>query len=315
MNNQQLVAVSSRSFSKHPILREKLRSHFSAVKFNESGEKLEGTALIEFMRGASHAIIGLELIDHAFLSALPNLQIICKMGTGTDKVDSKALREHDVEFFHTPNVNKRSVSELVLALIFTLYRYLPQVNKAVHQGHWLQLKGNLLTGKVIGIIGYGAIGRDLSELLAAFQCKCLIYDLYQQNDLLSHVQQVDLHYLLSMADIISLHIPYTKENKHLINRDKIASIKSEAILINTARGGLIDEKALYVALKDKRIRAAALDVFEMEPLLSSELLKLDNFFATSHIGGSTEEAILSMGLKAIENLVTEKPRLVEEEHV
>src|SRR3990167_2628950 len=297
-----LVAVTSRSFSTHPLLRQQLQKEYINVKFNESNEQLTGEKLVNFLQGAEKAIIGLELIDEILLAKLPDLKVICKMGTGIDKIDFKALNQYNVAFTHTPGVNKRSVSELVLALVFTLLRHLPAINANVKKDKWRQLRGTTLTGKVVGIIGFGAIGRDLAELLKGFNCQCLIYDVIEHNNLPSHVTQINLEKLLMNSDIVTLHVPLTLNNYHFIDKPQLSKMKKGSILINTARGGLINEEALYEFLQHNYLQAAALDVFETEPKVPLKLLQLDNFFATSHIAGSTEEAILAMGLQAIEGL-------------
>ena len=302
MINSELVAVTSRSFSKHPILRERLQERFSRVKFNEDGIKLTGKELIDFLDGAKRVIIGLEIIDENVLSLLPDLKAICKMGTGTDKIDLEALNRHQVAFTHTPGVNKRSVSELVLGLIFTLLRHLPKVNADINQGGWQQPKGRLLSNKTVGIIGFGAIGQDLAKLLGIFDCRCLVFDVRSCDRLMSHVRQVELETLLKDSDIVSLHIPFIPENHYFLGTKELAQMKKGSVLINTARGGLVDEEALYAALNCKYISAAAMDVFENEPNIPKKLLTLENFFATSHIAGSTEEAIEAMGIMAIDNL-------------
>ncbi len=298
--NKQLVAVTSRSFSKNNILRQRLREKFTNVKFNDAGIKLADEALIKFLHGATHAIIGLEVIDDKLLDYLPDLKVICKMGTGIDKIDLNALERRGIGFAATPGLNKRSVSELVLGLIFTIQRHLHIVYEKIKKGQWQQPTGSQLSNKTVGIIGFGAVGQDLALLLQGFGCKCLIYDIQTHDNLMTHVKQVKLNTLLEQSDIISLHIPLLPENHHFIGFDELNAMKKGAILINTARGGLVDEVALYQVLKSKYL-AAALDVFEEEPKVSEKLLALDNFFATSHIGGSTSEAIEAMGLMVIKN--------------
>ena len=250
MNNTELVAVTSRSFSKSLTLRQRLQARFSQVKFNEEGVKLTGQALINFLSNARRAIIGLEIIDDSLLNALPNLRAICKMGTGIDKIDLEALKRHHIIFSHTPGVNKRSVSELVLGLIFTLLRHLPTVYSAINQGIWQQPKGRLLSQKTVGIIGFGAVGQDLAKLLSVFDCRCLIVDVQSCDKVTPLVSQVDLETALKESDIITLHMPLTLENYHFFDTEEFAKMKSGAILINTARGGLVNENALYHALNN-----------------------------------------------------------------
>lgn len=297
-----LVAVSSRSFSKNKQLRQHLSTYFSEVRFNDTGMPLIGDALIDFLSGARYAIIGLERIDEALLSKLPRLKIICKMGTGVDKIDLTAVQRHGVFFSATPGLNKRSVSELALGFMLILLRKLPLVHAQVRQGLWTQPTGQLLLNKTVGIVGFGAVGQDLADMLAVFGCRCLVYDEKIHDQLPGHVKQVPFNILLAESDIISLHIPLLKSTYHLLDAEALAQMKSSCILINTARGGLVDEAALYTALHTGKLAGAAMDVFEDEPCVPNDLLGLDNFFATSHIGGSTIEAIEAMGNCAIEQL-------------
>ena len=306
MSCMELVAVTSRSFSRNSNLRQHLQERFSHVRFNEDGIRLTHEALVQFLGGASRAIIGLEVIDDALLDRLPHLKAICKMGTGIDKVDVDALKRRKIVFSATPGLNKRSVSELVLGLIFTLLRHLQTINMFVKQGRWKQPVGKLLSNKTVGIIGFGAVGQDLVKLLSVFNCQCLVFDMRTHDDCPPNVLRVNLETLLNESDIISLHIPLLPENVHFVGEHEFAQMKKGAILINTARGGLIDEEALYRVLRNGHLSAAALDVFEHEPNISKKLLKLDNFFATCHIGGSTEEAIEAMGKMAIEQLLRMK---------
>lgn len=298
-----LVAVSSRSFSKNKQLQRHLNAYFSEVRWNEAGIQLKGNALVDFLGGASYAIIGLEKIDEALLSKLPALKVICKMGTGVDKIDFTALERYGVAFAATPGLNKRSVSELVLGLMFTLLRKLSVVHAQVQQGLWTQPTGQLLSQKTVGIIGYGAVGQDLADILAIFGCRCLVYDEKIHDAFPAHVEPVPLSELLAQSDIISLHVPLVASTYHLLDTTEFDQMKPSCLLINTARGGLINEKALYTALQAGKLAGAAMDVFEDEPCVPKDLLHLDNFFATSHIGGSTMEAIEAMGNCAVEQLV------------
>jgi phosphoglycerate dehydrogenase-like enzyme len=309
MKGTPLVAVTSRSFSNNIYLRQQLQNRFSHVRFNEKGVKLTGDALVQFLHGAQGAIIGLEVIDDVLLEKTPDLSVICKVGTGIDKIDLDALVRRRIKFLATPGVNKRSVSELVLGLMLTVQRHLSATYSLLKQGTWQQRPGQLISNKVIGIIGFGAIGQDLAMLLRAFDCRCLVYDVQPCKITMPHVEQVSLDTLLAVSDIISLHIPLLIENYHFLGKDRFSKMKKGVVVINTARGGLIDEGALFTALQSRHVSAAALDVFEHEPHVPEQLLGLDNFFATSHIAGSTSEAIEAMGMAAmaqLEKLMIEK---------
>jgi D-3-phosphoglycerate dehydrogenase len=298
------VAVASRSFSTHPVLRHELQQRYPKIAFNDTGKTLKDDELIHFLDGFEKAIIGLERLDAATLYKLPALKVVSRFGTGLDMLDLDVMRELGIKLAYTAGANKRAVSELVIAFALNMLRKLPQVNHAMRLGQWSQNKGRQLTGRRVGIIGFGAIGKDVALLFKAFHCEVFIYDLYQHDAfcLANEIQQIELDDLLEQSDIISLHIPLNHTTKNILNEQRLHLIKPTAILINTARGGLVDESILKSLLKANKIGGAAFDVFATEPTVDPELISLPNFFSTPHIGGSTEEAILAMGHEAIAGL-------------
>lgn len=305
MNEHDKIAVTSRSFSRHPILRTQLLSRYKNVKFNDDGRKLENDELVKFLQDASKAIIGLEKLDEAILKQLPHLKTISKFGVGLDQINLKDIENFNIELNYTPGVNKRSVTELVIGLAICALRQIPKLNQELKNGIWQQVKGSQLTGKRVGIIGFGAIGKDLASILQAFSCEIFVYDIIKPVETeYFNVRMTSLDELLSSADIISLHLPLNNSTHHILNAERLQLLKPHSILINTARGKLVDEVALKMLLGENKIAAAAFDVFAVEPPEDVELISLSNFITTPHIGGSTEEAILAMGLAAIEGLVT-----------
>ncbi|EKD75031.1 MAG: hypothetical protein ACD_44C00251G0003 [uncultured bacterium] len=296
------IAVTSRSFSRHPLLRQKLLSYHKSVTFNNEGKTLCGDELAAFLAGHEKAIIALEKIDEALLKKLPDLKVISKFGVGLDAIDREALKKRNIHLSYTPGVNKRSVSELTLLLILSLLRKLVVLNLKLTQGGWEQQKGNCLTGKCVGIVGCGQVGKDLISLISPFECQIYYYDLQQNLDLQNKIQFLSLEDLLMHSDIVSLHLPLCDTTKNILNADRLALMKPDALLINTSRGGLVDEQALKERLKKGLLASAAFDVFAVEPPQDTELLNLPRFLGTPHIGGSTEEAILAMGYAAVEGL-------------
>ncbi|MDB5810201.1 MAG: D-isomer specific 2-hydroxyacid dehydrogenase, NAD-binding [Betaproteobacteria bacterium] len=308
MNNSSKVAVCSRSFSKHPILRAELLARYSNVTFNDAGLQLKGEHLIKFLSGHDKAITALETIDDSVLARLPELKIISKYGVGIDSIDMAAMRAHGKRLGWTGGVNRRSVSELVVSFAIALLRHVPEANGEVRSGTWRQHVGGLLTGRTVGIIGCGHVGKDLVLLLKAFGCPILAYDILSFPDFYaSHgVEAVGLEVLLKRADVVTVHLPLDATTRDMLDAQRLSMLKPTAVLINVARGGLVDEAALKDLLKNKRLAAAAFDVFNMEPPTDKELLSLPNFLATPHIGGSAEEAIVAMGRAAIEGLDVNK---------
>jgi phosphoglycerate dehydrogenase-like enzyme len=304
MNTVDKVAVCSRSFSRNLILRAELLSRYAHVTFNESGKKLEKNELINFLKGHSKAITALEKIDDKILTKLPELNVIGKYGVGLDMIDLDAMRRHGKRLGWTSGVNKRSVAELALAYSIVLLHQVVQANRQVLSGEWRQLLGNQLTGKTVGIIGCGNVGQDFIRLLQPFDCKILVNDI-KDNPRFNEEFKVELvtkEDLLSSSNVVSLHVPLDESTKNMLCADSLALMKPNSVLINLARGGLVDESALKIMLMEKRLAAAAFDVFSQEPPEDRDLLLLPNFLATPHIGGSAEEAILAMGYAAINGL-------------
>jgi phosphoglycerate dehydrogenase-like enzyme len=296
------VAVTSRSFSRNEVLRAETLERYSRVTFNDEGLSLNGDSLVEFLAGHSLAITALEKIDEDVLSRLPDLKAISKVGVGIDMLDLDAMERHGVKLAWSRGTNARSVSELAIALMLALLRQLPTVTGLVRDGEWRQVQGRTLTDQTVGIVGFGHVGRDLAGLLGAFSCRVLTYDIAPLTDLPAHVEQASLKSLLAESEIVSLHTVLNDDTRNLIDRERIAAMREGALLINTSRGGLIDEQALYDALTSGHLGGAALDVFSTEPPLGSPLLDLDQVIATPHVGGSTKEAVLAMGRAAIAGL-------------
>lgn len=301
LSNQ--IAVCSRSFSKNEVLRNELLSKFSNVHFNDEGLSLVGEDLVKFLKEQEGAIIGLELMNEKVLSFLPKLKIISKYGVGLDKVDFDALKKRDITFSFTEGVNKRSVSELTLTFILNLLRKINIHNSNLEKGIWKNEGGSQITGKTVGIIGFGHIGKDLRSLLKPFGCKIIFNDLLDMNlyeD--ENCKQASKEEVLSSSDVVTIHVPYNSKNHHLLGKEDFNLMKKGAILINSARGGLVNEKHLFSALCDGRLGGAAMDTFEVEPSISNPLFTLPNFIGTPHVGGGTDEAVLAMGRAAISNI-------------
>lgn len=303
MTDPTPIAVTSRSFSRHPVLRAELEQRYSDVAFNEQGVSLRGEALVEFLRGRVKAITALEPIDEELLSRLPDLRLISKVGVGADMIDFEAAARHGVEVRFTPGTNRRSVAELVIAFAICLLRHVPALRDELREGGWRQPKGRELSGATVGIVGFGNVGREVRRLLEPFGSLVLVCDVREIGDAAQlGVRQVELEELLREADVVTLHVDLSEATRNLIDAARLGLMRPQAVLINTARGGLVDEGALKEALREGRLAGAVLDVFADEPPGDEELLGLPNFLATPHIGGSTEEAILAMGRAAIAGL-------------
>lgn len=308
MKHQSRIAVCSRSFSKNTVLREELEARYDFVKFNDDGVNLDGQELVDFLKDCDKAITALERIDGEILKELPRLKAIGKYGVGLDMIDFEAMREHKVKLGWTGGVNRRSVAELVLCYFISLLRLIPFSSSEVIEGRWKQVIGRQLTGKSVGIIGCGHIGKDLIKLLQPFNCRILVNDIVDYPDFYKEykIETLTKEELIQQSDIVTLHVPLNKSTMNMLDKEKLSLMKHDSILINAARGGLIDENELKNILKENKIAGAALDVFNHEPPEDIELLKLPNIIVTPHIGGSAYEAILAMGMSAIDGLEINK---------
>ncbi|KAA0231067.1 phosphoglycerate dehydrogenase [candidate division KSB1 bacterium] len=304
MKNNTPIAVTSRSFSQHPILRAELLQRYSNVRFNDEGLSLHGNELIAFAQGRRKLITALERIDESILAALPELEVISKYGVGTDMLDKQAMARRGIRLGWTGGVNKRSVAELAIAFMIALLRHVPLTNQEIRDGIWKNRQGKQLTGRTVGIIGCGHVGKDLTLLLRAFNCQVLAHDIldFPEFYAANQVEPVGLEELLRRSEIVTLHVPLDGSTRNMLSAERLALMKPEAVLINTARGGIVDETALKQMLIEGQLAAAGFDVFATEPPSDLELLRLPNFLATPHLGGSSAEAVLAMGRAAIAGL-------------
>ncbi|MFD3275474.1 phosphoglycerate dehydrogenase [Aquirufa echingensis] len=298
------VKVSTVAFSTNQLLVKELKRHFQDVEINEKGVRIPESELASFYKDADAIIVGLEKITPELLDRLPNLKIIAKYGVGLDNINLEACYARNVSVGWTGGVNKRSVAEMTLGFMLALCRNLYSTSNQLKSGIWNKNGGSHLTGKTIGIIGVGNIGKELISLLSGFQCNFLLNDIVENKELDgSNLTFVDKETLFKESDFITLHTPLTTETNNLIDLEALKKMKRTAFLINTARGGIINELDLKIALEQGIIAGAALDVYETEPPQDLELLRLENLITTPHTGGNALEAVLAMGNSAIEHLL------------
>lgn len=302
MTRPEPVAVTSRSFSKHPVLRAEISQEFENVRFNDEGLSLSGDELAQFLSGCEFAVTALETIDDNILEQTPELRYIAKIGVGTDMIDIGALERHGVELLRSEGTNANAVAELTLMLILACLRRLPEGLALVADGEWSQPKGRELRGLTVGIVGFGHVGKAVARIVEALGCRVLVYD--PEAEAIPEPLNTGFDTVLAESDIVTLHAPLTPETRHMIAEPQLERMREDAVLVNTARGGLIDETALVCALRDETIGYAALDVVEDEPTVDSDLSSTDRLLLTPHVGGSTEEAIVAMGRAAIASLAS-----------
>jgi phosphoglycerate dehydrogenase-like enzyme len=304
MGSDPAVAVASHSFAKNATLRRELLARHPRVTFNETGLPLMRHDLVALLRGHDRAITGLEVLDDAVFAAVPELRVVSKYGVGLDMIDLAAARRHGVSLRWTPGVNRQAVAELTIAFMIALCRSLVPLAQAVKAGGWTHPGGRQLSSSIVGVVGCGHVGQEVARLCRAFAATVLAHDIRSYEDFYrAHgVTAVTLDALLAESDLVTLHVPLDASTRGLIGRRELARLKPTAHLINTARGGIVDETALADALAGRRLAGAAFDVFSEEPPTNAELLSQPAFIGTPHIGGGTAEAVLAMGRAAIEGL-------------
>jgi len=299
------IAVASRSFAKNRVLRAELLERYPDARFNDTDRVLSGAELAAFLRGAEKAITGLDVLDDAVFSAVPELRLVSKYGVGLDMIDLASARRRGVVVRWTPGVNRQSVAELTIAFMIALCRRLVPLASDLRRGVWGHGRGaRQLSSATIGIVGCGHVGKTVARLCRAFGAHVLVNDIVDMPEFFrAHdVEPVGFERLLRESDIVTVHTPLDATTRGLIGSSAIALMKPSAFLVNTARGGIVDETALAAALVENRLAGAAADVYEIEPPADSGLLQLPTFIGTPHVGGSTDDAVLAMGRAAIGGL-------------
>lgn len=308
MNKYKLV-ILSRSFAKaseKPIqyLDEHKEISYRLVR---NIEPENTTYIAEQIGDADAVIVGSDIIDRHVLERCTNLKVISKHGVGLDNIDLDLAKQKGIKVTITANANNESVADLTLMFMLNIMRN-TQENLIYNSSPDWKTKDltNDLFEKTVGIIGFGQIGKSVAKRLAGFSCRLLIYDpMINKQDVSEGINGsvVSLEQLLQESDIVTLHAPLTEDTYHLMGKEAISCMKDRAVIINTSRGDLIDEKALYDALESGKLKAAGLDVFSKEPPVNEPLLTLKNVIATPHIAPHTVEANYRMGILAVKNVI------------
>lgn len=302
------ILVTPTSFLKpdNDASRKKLEAFADEVVYNDVGRPLTAEEVAERIKDVDGYIAGLDYITaDALKDAPPSLKVISRYGAGVDRVDIDAASSRDILVTNTPGTNSVAVCELAFALMLAAARNVIKLNDAVEAGEWPRSRGMELKGKTLGIIGLGAIGKNLAVRAKAFEMGVKAYDPYMDHNFAqAHgIEVCDLDEVITGSDVISLHVPLNERTRHMIDAQTIEKMKDGAIIINTARGGLIDEEAAAKAVKSGKLGGLGLDAFEEEPLSDSPLKGLDNVIFTPHAGAQTAEAVRAMGAMAVDNLI------------
>ena len=302
------ILVTPTSFLKpvNAAAKERIEEFADEVVYNETGKPLQPEQLIEMLEGVDGYIAGVDYITAEVIERAPaSLKVISRYGAGTDRVDIPACTKKGIVVTNTPGTNSVAVAELAFALMLNAARNIPALHDAVERGEWPRSEGIELRGKTLGIIGLGAIGRNLALRAKAFEMNVQAYDPYldeafaQQNG----INAMGLEQVLTTSDFVSLHVPLNEQTKHMVNAEMISKMKKGTFIINTARGGLIDEEAAAQAVQSGQLGGLGLDAFEEEPLVDSPLKGLPRVIFTPHTGAHTAEAVAGMGSMAVDNCI------------
>lgn len=300
------VLISPSSFGmidREPIIM--LEQQGYEVVQNPFGRKLTEDEVVELGSGCIGIVAGVESLTREVLHQLPKMKCISRVGVGMDSIDKDAASDLNITLMNTPDGPTQAVAELTLGLTFSLLRGIATAHNNMLSRRWLKETGYLLKGKVIGVIGLGRIGRKVCESFVSLGNDVIGYDLNYDQKWCSKwgVQTADLEQLLNVVDIITIHVPFNKKTGPLLDFKEFEMVKNGAFLINVSRGSVVNEKALYEALKSGKLCGAAIDVFENEPY-EGELIDCKNVVLTPHIGSYAREGKLKMEIDAVTNLIT-----------
>lgn len=305
MKNNLKILISSRSFGKiNSGAIELLKENGLKPILNPYGKKLTEEQILKMINNSIGIIAGTEEITRKIIESNSNLKVISRYGIGIDNIDLKAAQENNILIFNTPITPSIAVAELTISFILTILKKIPTLDHNLKNDKWKPELGNLLSGKTVGIIGLGRIGKRVVDFLRPFDVKIVAFEINPDREYIvkNKIEIISLKKLLNISDVVTIHIPLTKKTKYLLNKEKLLEMKQTSVLINTSRGGIVNEEDLYEVLKKKKIAGAAFDVFENEPE-TGKLKELNNIILTPHIATYTFETRRDMEIEAAQNLI------------
>jgi D-3-phosphoglycerate dehydrogenase len=296
------IVITTSSFGRDHAQLQRLGSDGWRIVFNPHGRRLTEHEAFDLLNdtGAIAMVAGVEPLTRTTFEKCPNLRIVSRCGIGLDSVDLAAAEECEITVVNTPDAPAVAVAELTMALLLATARKVTEADRNMHEGIWTPLMGSLVNGTRVGVVGLGRVGTRVSTLTEAFGASVSYYDPLVDSDRFEQVD--DLRTLAARSDFLTVHVPLVDATRHLIDQPVFHAMPDHAILINTSRGGVVDEAALAVALETGSIAAAAIDVFEREPY-DGPLCWLPNAVLTSHMGSYARQARRRMESEALDNLI------------
>ena len=303
---KEKILTTPRSYGKNmPELFDQLEAAGYEVIKNPTGGIIEKEMMKELVKDVSGIIVGVDPLDAEVLACAPKLRAIAKYGVGVDNIDLDYCKEHGIKVSRTVGANSEAVADYAMTLIMAVARKAVMIDRKCRNKDWGKISTRDVTGATLGLFGLGAIGKHVARRAQGFGMKVLAYDPFWPEEYAreNNIIQADAETIFRNADFISLHLPLMDSTKNFVGEKEIAMMKQDAVLINTARGGLIDEAALLAALKENRIYGAGIDAFAQEPPEDPAWFELDNVVIGSHCAASTTGATRNMGRMATENVL------------
>ena len=301
-----LVTPTSFSRERAPAAWNRLSTFASAIVMNPFGKPLTEKEILPLLEGVDGWIAGLDFITKDVIRQAPaTLKVISRYGVGMERIDLATAAERGIVVTNTPGVNADAVADLAIGLLLSVARQIPSLDRQVKAGGWPRTTGVQLSGKTLGVLGLGAIGKGVARRAQGFSMKVAAYDPWMDTEYSERngILPMALDDLLLCSDVLSLHLPLNRETANLLDAERIVRLKPGVILINTSRGGLMDESALVSQLEAGRIGGLGLDAFAMEPPGDNPLFRFENVVATPHAGAHTFEAALNMAMLSVENAI------------
>jgi len=300
------ILVTNTSFAKNnskPI--ENLERNGFIVVENTYGRSLSHDEIVSQIHDIFGIIVGVEKIDREIIDRAKYLKIISKFGVGVDNIDVEYAEQKGIKVTRTIGANADAVADTALGLMLSVAKRIPYIDNACRNGLWLEPETFEINHKTLGLIGLGDIGKRVAKRASGFDMRLIAFDLVKDTEFAAnnHIEYMDLPDLIKLSDFISIHVPINSQTRNLISQREISLMKETAAIINTARGGVINEEALINALKTKRIFGAGLDVFENEPIDANHWKDLENVVLSSHCAADTYEAINRMSYMAAKNII------------
>ena len=300
------VLTTPRSYGKtDPAVFEMLEKAGLEVVRNTTGGILDKAAMMELLADCDGIIVGVDPVDAEVIAAAPKLKAIAKYGVGVDNIDLQAAEARNIKVSRTVGANSEAVADYAMTLILSVARRAVAIDARCRKGDWKKITTRDVSGGTLGLLGLGAIGKHVARRAQGFGMTVLAYDPFWPEEYAqaNNIKKATLEEIYTQADVISLHLPLTEETRGTIGKKELDMMKPDVILINTARGGLIDEDALLDALEAGRIYGAGIDAFAQEPPTDPRWFTLENVVLGSHCAASTAGAARNMGRMATENLI------------